>query len=852
MVRADAARTVEPVQGQHAGDGGEQPGAVGRRTVTTLHLHGRLDREPETLPGAAGSISSASAAVVAGTAAGRPAGRRTCATSRPTRPRRHDDQAAGPARAGVGLGQRVQQVEHRRAIREPAAIRGRRSPGRPGRGGSRSSAAAGGAGPAARRMRVGIAKPHAQSRSAPPSAAPSSEWSALQALADVVQDGREHEQVGAATPCGPAPRPGRHVSIRCRSTVNEVDGSRCGSGAAADPSPADSRRDQSGLVELLPTAGSSAPRRAATGRSQLRPAPATARVPGWRRGPAGRRSPSDTGRPGSAPRAAARSTSAGRRRGPRRAVEHDLAVLLHDAVGQRRTAAGRRPADPRRDRRAAAGGTCATRCQVGSWTGRRSAGRGRAPRTSARSGSRPIRPARPASWSCCCSRSVPRPVTACRTSRTSSSACRSASDPGAGSRPARWRPGPGARHRRAARPRLLEVGRGREGELPVRLRAAAGWTPRSAGSRLRARRRQSASNAGPESSGQVGIARDVPEVQHAERRRQVAGRPSRASGAVADRVVERNPRSQSGYQSRVGEPTLGVGHRRLVDAAPRSRSENGESSRATVPADGDQRHSATLTRLRRPVRPTSLRSTEPDARRRAGPASGPSQQLRPAVPRIRSGRAPPDRRIPGPSDRLRASCPRLAGAHPHDVSTGMAQTLPSPILPVRAALTRTSTTSSASASSTTTRVAPSAPGRRVLGTAVDLGVTALAAVAGGLGDRHALDAEGSQGARTSSELERLDHRGDELHAWTSPSPLVGGQAAGRGCRQHGATGCDVSRSRSPRARRRRCPDLVVLLDPEAHGLLEGEADDERHHERVRQHRARRRPPAASSWSRPPP
>ena len=56
---------------------------------------------------------------------------------------------------------------------------------------------------------------------------------------------------------------------------------------------------------------------------------------------------------------------------------------------------------------------------------------------------------------------------------------------------------------------------------------------------------------------------------------------------------------------------------------------------------------------------------------------------------------------------------------------------------------------------------------RVLRTAVDLGVPTLAAVAAGLGDRQAVDAVGLQGALDVLELERLDDRGDELHAFTS-------------------------------------------------------------------------------------
>ena len=54
----------------------------------------------------------------------------------------------------------------------------------------------------------------------------------------------------------------------------------------------------------------------------------------------------------------------------------------------------------------------------------------------------------------------------------------------------------------------------------------------------------------------------------------------------------------------------------------------------------------------------------------------------------------------------------------------------------------------------------------VLRAPVDLGVTLLTAVPAGLGDRHALHSEGLQCAADLVQLERLDHRSDELHACT--------------------------------------------------------------------------------------
>src|SRR5690606_21708995 len=51
----------------------------------------------------------------------------------------------------------------------------------------------------------------------------------------------------------------------------------------------------------------------------------------------------------------------------------------------------------------------------------------------------------------------------------------------------------------------------------------------------------------------------------------------------------------------------------------------------------------------------------------------------------------------------------------------------------------------------------------VLGAPIDLGMALLAAVAAGLGHRHAVDAEPLQGRPHLVQLERFDHRCDELH-----------------------------------------------------------------------------------------
>src|SRR5690606_23844959 len=70
----------------------------------------------------------------------------------------------------------------------------------------------------------------------------------------------------------------------------------------------------------------------------------------------------------------------------------------------------------------------------------------------------------------------------------------------------------------------------------------------------------------------------------------------------------------------------------------------------------------------------------------------------------------------------------------------------------------------------------------VLGAAVDLGVPVLAAVAAGLGDRHALDPDARERLADVAQPVGLDHCGDELHEPTFSSELTGAGAASRGGR----------------------------------------------------------------------
>src|SRR3954447_13454579 len=103
---------------------------------------------------------------------------------------------------------------------------------------------------------------------------------------------------------------------------------------------------------------------------------------------------------------------------------------------------------------------------------------------------------------------------------------------------------------------------------------------------------------------------------------------------------------------------------------------------------------------------------------------------------------------------------------------------------------------------------------RVLGTAVDLGVALLAAVALDLAHRHPQHPDLLQGTLDVLEDERLDDRRDQLHLLSSPCSRGPGRARrpsrsprpDAGCRRYRRWPA-ASRSRTPsrRARARRCP-----------------------------------------------
>ena len=258
---------------------------------------------------------------------------------------------------------------------------------------------------------------------------------------------------------------------------------------------------------------------------------------------------------------------------------------------------------------------------------------------------------------------------------------------------------------------------------------------------------------------------------------EVVGRHLAALAGVRTRWSRRSPVSQSGYQSRSARSLDGVATPAVVE-----QDEVEVAGGAGVPAGRRCRRR----RARRPScrsRPLPAGPRQPGGRRarrgrrgadapgraRRRRARGAQAQVPPRSPAV------PDRWSPAPAGDARAPCSSspaapsrrracservgaaLAGADPDHVSTGTTQTLPSPIRPVRAALTTTSMTSPASVvldEHLDPHLGHEVDG--VLGAPVDLGVAPLPAVAAGLGDRQALDAEGLQRRLDLVELVRLD------------------------------------------------------------------------------------------------
>ncbi len=118
----------------------------------------------------------------------------------------------------------------------------------------------------------------------------------------------------------------------------------------------------------------------------------------------------------------------------------------------------------------------------------------------------------------------------------------------------------------------------------------------------------------------------------------------------------------------------------------------------------------------------------------------------------------------------RASDPRSPVRTRTTVSTGLTHTLPSPILPVRAAWTMTSTTLS-TAESSTKHLDPHLRHEvhRVLRPAVHLGVALLTAVALHLADGHSENPRLLEAGLDVFERERLDDRSNQLHVLPYPS-----------------------------------------------------------------------------------
>ena len=169
-----------------------------------------------------------------------------------------------------------------------------------------------------------------------------------------------------------------------------------------------------------------------------------------------------------------------------------------------------------------------------------------------------------------------------------------------------------------------------------------------------------------------------------------------------------------------------------------------------------------------PARRASLADGEvgrSGACRRVAPATGPVWAPVPP-PRAAGARASSSRTRGGQS----ASVPRSPVRTRTTDSTGVIHTLPSPILPVRAASTMVSTTFSTAESSTTTSTRTF--GHEidgVLGAAVHLGVALLAPVALHLTDGHAEHARLFETRFDILERERLDDCRDQLHILILPS-----------------------------------------------------------------------------------
>ena len=388
-----------------------------------------------------------------------------------------------------------------------------------------------------------------------------------------------------------------------------------------------------------------------------------------------------------------------------------------------------------------------------------------APTSRSRSSASSIPSRATGSCSCCTSTLDGRPVARCSASRTSASTCTASSTSRCGrsatqdAATARRTPG-----RAGRRGPSLRSGSRSWRRSPCRAPRSS-HTSRSSGSRRRAAARQSArtlERSRPTSAGSPATGRASSRPSRTARSA-LASR--RASSKVRTLWSSCTPLSHTGYQTLSARAATPSGRRgRRAAAAGRGRCP--ATAPPAVAADRDQRdagrHDAGLRGRPREHLACSQESVS---------AASPRRRCWPPASAPRAGRAA--RGAGGvvggdvPADGVRpqsASTPRSPVRTRTTVSTGVDQTLPSPIRPVCALLTTTSMTSSASASSTRT----SMPHLRhqvdgVLRAPVDLGVALLPAVAAGLGHGDAVHAERLQRALHVVELERLDDCGDELH-----------------------------------------------------------------------------------------
>ena len=265
------------------------------------------------------------------------------------------------------------------------------------------------------------------------------------------------------------------------------------------------------------------------------------------------------------------------------------------------------------------------------------------------------------------------------------------------------------------------------------------------------------------------VAGDRREVEQTHGCGEVGGRHLAALGDGADAVVQAHPGIPDGVPDAVGERgellrgerALGVEQDEVVVAerpgvAAADAADRGERDPLDRRTTGRG-----LPHLGEPV------AVERGQGRPAGRAGTRDGEVASAG-QVEPARADPTR---GGHAQM-ASTPRSPVRTRATSSTGTTQTLPSPIRPVCAALRMTSTTEvgvHVVDEDLDADLRHEVDG--VLRTAVDLGVTALAAVAVRLADRHALDAEGLEGLPHLVELVRLDDGGDELHAW-APSRFL--------------------------------------------------------------------------------